>query len=75
MAGSEEVPPVVSEQVPDLAGNKAVALAAAEGKDANDAVGVITADSIEFGATALPKGTVDAVYERKARVLNHAVRI
>lgn len=65
----------MSEQVPDPAGNEAVALAAVEGKDANDAVGVIASDSIEFGAAALPKGTVDVVYERKARVLNHAVRI
>lgn len=64
----------MSEQVPDPAGNEAVALAAVEGKDANDAVGVIASDSIEFGAAALPKGTVDVVYERKARVLNHAVQ-
>ena len=44
-----------------------------EAKDSN--IPEMSSDaSIELGDAALPKGTLDPVYEAKARVLNRAVR-
>jgi hypothetical protein len=74
MAGLEEEPSVVTGQAPDQAGDKGAASAAVERKGSNEAVDVVTAENLEFDASALPKGTIDPVYEAKARVLNHAVR-
>jgi hypothetical protein len=77
MAGSDsDLAPVVSDQpVPEPVGKtSAAAVVEGEGKDdKDDNEQVLTTDSIDLGVAALPKGTLDPVYEAKARVLNHAV--
>lgn len=78
MAGSDnDLPPLVSDQpVPELVDKTAAAVVQGEDKDdKDDNAQVLTADSIDLGVAALPKGTLDPVYEAKARVLNHAVSI
>jgi hypothetical protein len=73
MAGSEDYLPVLSDSAPDRPGGKAASSAVIERKDTN-IPDVSAAESVEFDAAAMPKGTIDPVYEAKARVLNRAVR-
>jgi hypothetical protein len=73
MAGSDvgDSPPVVSDSALDQPDDKA-SPSALEGKGANSP-DIFPAETVELAAAALPKGTVDPVYEAKARVLNNAV--
>lgn len=77
MAGFDsDFAPVVSDQSAVEPVDKAAAAAVVEGEgrdDKDDNEQVLTADSLDLGVAALPKGTLDPVYEAKARVLNHAV--
>lgn len=76
MAGSDaaDSPPVVSDSAPDQpAADKAASPALVDSKGTSGP-DFVTAETLELGtAAALPKGTVDPIYEAKARVLNNAV--
>lgn len=73
MARSDVNPPVASDLTWDQTEDQVVESAVIDNKDTEVSdVAVVGGEALD--TAALPKGTVDPVYEAKARVLNNAVR-